>query len=167
MPHPESSRSRVATNHRTGSNRAAHPTATYRTNPAKSQVSRTRNSPAKNSVPKMTSPILRHSGCAIQFARARCASSRLAYRAATPRVLASCISDADIRTGAPQRLQARWRRRKSGRSSGRMGSRCGYPASVLVVDGTRTQRSCPKSGCVSRLRDDEYGGWEWVGYHWS
>jgi hypothetical protein len=57
----------------------------------------------------------------------------------------------------------RWRRRKPGRSSGRMGSRCGYLASVLVVDGMSTQRSSPKSGRVAPLRHDEHGGREWVG----
>lgn len=56
----------------------------------------------RNRVPQMTSPTRRHSGRAIQFARARCASWRRASRAATPRVRASAISDSDKRTGAPQ-----------------------------------------------------------------
>ena len=76
--HPDSLRPRVRTNHRAGSNSAAHTTATYRIDEVKTHVRRRRNTPTTNIVPKTTSPILRHSGRAIQFARARCASWRCA-----------------------------------------------------------------------------------------
>jgi hypothetical protein len=76
--HLDSSRSRVATIHKNGSSKAAHPTATYRIDQEITQVIRIRNIPANNIVPKMTSPTLRHNGRAIHLKRTRVASSRLA-----------------------------------------------------------------------------------------